>query len=95
MAKPRKEGTEPVRKITPLKVIRIDDVSASIFDRKVMVRGEEQTFYSISFTRSYRDSSGKWNYVKSFGLDDLGKLVTVAQQSDVFIRDRLKEDEAA
>jgi hypothetical protein len=90
MAK-RKESSDEqaVQKNTPLKVFRVDDVSASIFDRQFEVRGEMQTFYSVSFTRSYRDSSGSWKYVKSFGLDDLGKIVVVAQQADEFIRSRI------
>lgn len=70
----------------PVKVFVLDDVSASVFARLVPVRGEERTFYSVSFSRSYRDSNGSRRYVKTFNLEDLGKVVAVAQQSDEFIR---------
>ena len=50
------------------------------------MRGEPQTFYSVSFSRSYRDGKGEWRYSKSFGLEDLGKVITVAQQADEYIR---------
>jgi hypothetical protein len=61
----------------PVKAFRVSDVSASIFAREYNGR----TFHSVSFTRSYKDASGAWKYVKSFDVEDLGKVVTVAQQS--------------
>jgi hypothetical protein len=70
----------------PIKVLSADDVSASVFRRTAMIRGEERTFYSVSFSRSYRDAHGTWRYIKSFGLEDLGKVITVAQQADEYIR---------
>ena len=82
-------ATEAAKK--PAKVIRIDDVSASIFAREVTARGETKTFYSVSFSRSYKDSSGTWRYAKSFDLEDLGKIVSLCQQAETFIREELKE----
>jgi hypothetical protein len=70
----------------PVKTFVLDDVSASVFARTFPVRGDERTFYSVSFSRSYRDSLGKRKYVKTFNLEDLGKVITVAQQADEFIR---------
>lgn len=70
----------------PVKVFVLDDVSASVFAREVAVRGQQRTFYSVSFSRSYRDSSGSRRYVKTFNLEDLGKVVAVAQQADEYIR---------
>jgi hypothetical protein len=70
----------------PVKIFKLDDVSASVFARLVPVRGEERTFYSVSFSRSYRDSGGSRKYVKTFNLEDLGKVVAVSQQSDEYIR---------
>lgn len=70
----------------PVKVFMLEDVSASVFAREIPVRGEMRTFHSVSFSRSYRDSKGERRYVKSFNLEDLGKVVTVAQQADEYIR---------
>ncbi len=70
----------------PIKVFVLEDVSASVFARQFPVRGEERTFYSVSFSRSYRDSNGSRRYVKTFNLEDLGKVIAVAQQADEFIR---------
>jgi hypothetical protein len=69
----------------PIKVFVLDDVSASVFSREVLVKGEERTFYSVSFSRSYRDSAGARKYVKTFNLEDLAKVVTVAQQAEEHI----------
>jgi len=64
----------------------IDEVSASVFSRSFPVKGESRTFYSVSFSRSYRDPQGARKYVKTFDLQHLGKVVTVAQQADEHIR---------
>ena len=70
----------------PVKMFLVDDVSASVFARSQAVKNGERTFYSVSFSRSYRDSSGNRRYVKTFNLEDLTKVVTVAQQADEYIR---------
>jgi len=72
----------PTETRAPVKVLRIDDVSVSIFKRNV--RGRD--YYSASLSRSYKDSSGAWRYAKSFDFEDLGKVVGLCQQADEFIR---------
>lgn len=92
MNRKKKDGSveteqEPATsKKAPLKVFLLEDVSASIFAREYPVRGEMRTFYSVSFSRSYRDSAGSRRYVKTFNLEDLGKVISVAQQADEHIR---------
>jgi hypothetical protein len=71
----------------PVKVLRIDDVSVSIFARSRQIAGQAVTFYSASFSRSYKDAAGERKYTKSFDLDDLGKLVSLAQQTSEYIQD--------
>ena len=78
----------------PIKVFLIDDVSASIFSRDHLSNGEMRTFYSVSFSRSYKDSDGKRVYAKTFNLEDLGKVMAVAQQADEFIRKLLQPENA-
>jgi len=97
-AKNKKKGPEADQAATapttdgtkPLKVFRIDDVSASVFARDREIRGESWTFYSVTFSRSYKDSSGQWRYTKWFDLEDLGKVVTVAQQASDYIHGLLE-----
>jgi len=74
----------------PIKFFAIEDVSASIFAREHLVNSEMKTFYGVSFSRSYKDSAGKRLYAKTFNLEDLGKVVAVAQQADEFIRGKLE-----
>lgn len=71
---------------SPIKTFLFEDVSASVFARDVAVKDGSRTFYSVSFSRSYRDSNGARKYVKTFNLEDLGKVISAAQQSDEFIR---------
>ena len=65
----------------PAKQCRVEDVSASVFARERNGR----TFYSVSFTRSYKDRDGTWKYTKNFDVDDLGAVVAVAQQAAEWI----------
>ena len=82
-------------KNAPIKTFLIEEVSASIFARENPVKGELRTFYSVSFSRSYRDSAGKRMYVKTFNLEDLGKIVSLAQQADEYIRGLLNAQSEA
>lgn len=70
----------------PVKVLRIEDVSASIFARTRMVRGEPVTFHSVSFSRSYKDTAGERKYTKNFDTEDLGAIVELARESSDFIQ---------
>jgi hypothetical protein len=69
----------------PLKTFLHDDVSASVFCREHTVRGGMQTFYSVSFSRSYKDTDGTRKYVKTFNPEDLGKVAIVAEQASAYI----------
>ncbi len=71
-----------------------DDVSVSIFARQRQLQGEAVTFYSASFSRSYKDAAGARKFTHSFDADDLGKLVTLAQQANEYIQD-VREAHAA
>jgi len=83
----------PEPKRLPVKVFVVEDVSASIFAREFPMKGGEmRTFYSVSFSRSYRDAGGTFRYVKSFNLEDLGKVIHVCQQADEYIRGLLKPE---
>lgn len=77
----------------PAAVIRVDDCSASVWTREVMVQGQPKTFYSVTLERSYKDRDGAWKYTKSFDQDSLGKIVSLAQQAEQAIRG-LTEKEA-
>jgi len=77
----------------PIKIIRADDVSVSIFAHERETNGINRVNYSCSFQRSYKDSSGEWKRTQWFGLDDLGKVVTCAQQASEYIHG-LSEQEA-
>jgi hypothetical protein len=69
----------------PLKTFRELDVSASVWGRDVMIRGEVETFFSVSLERSYRDASGQYRYTRSFDSECLGRLVAVIQKASEFI----------
>ena len=83
--KAAEEKSEAPAGAKPVKVFRADDVSASVFARERQVQGELRMFHSITFSRSYKDSSGRWRYTKWFDREDLGKVIAVAQQAAEYI----------
>ncbi len=71
----------------PLKTFTMHDVSASVWSRDHVIRGEPRRFYSVTFERSYRDASGKYRYTRSFNPDDLGTLMSLCQQVGEYLLD--------
>ena len=70
----------------PYKTLRVEDCSASIWSRDVMVQGEPMQFHSVTLERSYKDRDGAWKYTKSFDADSLGRVVSLCQQASEIIR---------
>ena len=89
--KTKKEAPAPEDPRGPVRVFRIDDVSASVFARERRLQGSIMTFYSVSFSRSYKDTTGERKYTKNFDADDLGTLAALIQQASEFISAQLSE----
>ena len=74
-----------VKQYPRVKVIRVEDVSVSIFTHERESGGSRRVNYSCSFQRSYKDPTGVWKRTPWFGPDDLGNLVACAQQAHAHI----------
>ena len=72
----------------PVKTFRLDDIAASIFARERVVQGETVTFYSVSFSRAYKDAKGQWKYTNYFDSADLAKVMFLAKQAGEYIDTR-------
>lgn len=84
---PKKETAASAdAKKRPAKVFRIEDVSVSIFAHE---RDDGARNFSFNFQRSYRDRTQTWKRTQWFGLDDLGKLITLAEQANDWAREQL------
>lgn len=66
----------------PLKTIREEDCSASIWPRTVTKNGSERTFYSVTIERRYKDKDGKFHYTKSFDAGSMSQLASVIQKTN-------------
>jgi hypothetical protein len=86
--KSKKNADVPTEPIGPVRVFRIEDISVSVFARDRMLQGVPVTFYSVSFSRSYKGADGQRKYTKTFDADNLGALVSLSQQASEFIRGR-------
>lgn len=78
----------------PVKVFRLDDVSVSLFARERSFQGRPATYYSASFSRSYKDAAGERKYTKNFDADDLGKVAELCRMAADHI-DGLRHPELA
>jgi hypothetical protein len=76
---------QPAAKKQPLKVIRVEDVSVSIFAHERERNGLIRVNYSCGFSRSFKNSAGEWKRTPWFGVDDLGKVTSCAEQAHAFI----------
>ncbi len=78
-------ASDSVEAKKPLKVLRIEDISASIFERIVESGGEPAKYHNVSFSRSYIGENGKRMFTKSFSPGDLSKVVELATQAHDYI----------
>jgi hypothetical protein len=65
----------------PATTLRRGIVKATIWQNM----SENGPFLSTTFSRSYKDHSGKWHNGTSFGLNDLEALLTVAYEAKEWI----------
>ena len=88
-----KEVAETAEKSrTPISTLRKGDCSVSIWHRTFAVKGKLTTFFSCSFERSYRDKDQTWRNTKSFGSDDLPKIVLLCQKAETTIAELRASD---
>jgi len=73
-------------KQSPIKVCRLEDVSASIFAHEHGARGQETTFYSVSISRSYVDQNGKRKYTSFFTPEALPRVQQVVEEAYAEVR---------
>jgi hypothetical protein len=70
----------------PLKMLRVEDCSASIWAREYVVQGQPKRFFTVTLERSYKDRDGAWKYTKSFDPESLGKVIALCQQASEVIQ---------
>jgi hypothetical protein len=81
-------GSEPqAAKNRPVHEERIGHIKAAIWANE---GGQGGIFYSVTFTRIYRDGQGNWQTSDSFGRDDLLVLAKVADRAHTWICDTLQ-----
>jgi len=71
----------------PIKTFRLGRIKAAVWGNEV----DQQTFYNVTFARTYRDEAKAYHDTDSFGRDDLPLVAKLADQAHTFIFDRLAE----
>lgn len=77
-------AASPAKKL-PIKTIHVDNVSCSIFAHEHARDGAATVNYSCGFSRNYKDRDGSSRHTPWFGLDELGTLVSCAEQAREYL----------
>lgn len=65
----------------PAQTFRKANIKAAVWENT----GKDGTFYSVTFSRSYKDVEDSWRHTTSFHAGDLEALADVAFQARLFI----------
>ncbi|MCC2643370.1 MAG: uncharacterized protein K0S45_3783 [Nitrospira sp.] len=65
----------------PAQTFRNGAIQAAVWENT----GRDGTFYSVTFSRSYKDIEDSWRNTTSFNASDLESLANVAFQARLFI----------
>lgn len=66
----------------PATAFRFGSVNAAVWENI----GEKGPFFSVTFSRPYRDAEGNWKNSTSYGLNDLDALSSVAEMAKDWVR---------
>jgi hypothetical protein len=66
----------------PATAFRSGNVQAAIWENT----GEQGAFFSITFSRPYKDAQGHWKTSTSYGLSDLDSLSSLADMAKDWVR---------
>ncbi len=66
----------------PATSFRCGSVNAAIWENT----GEKGPFFSVTFSRPYKDAEGNWKNSTSYGLNDLDAMSSVAEMAKSWVR---------
>jgi hypothetical protein len=72
----------------PAHAVRLRNVRAAVWAN----RNDGGTYYTVTFSRSYRDQEGNWHTTESFGRDDLLLLAKVADVVHTWIWSQIQSN---
>ena len=77
----------------PEKEFKVDAVSASVWPREVNGSNGTFTDFLVKIEKSYLDKAGQWQHTNNFRMEDLPKVVLVANEAYRFIalKERIPE----
>ncbi len=71
----------------PVKTFRLGRIKAAVWANEAY----RQTYYAVTFARTYRDNAKNYHDTASFGRDDLPLIAKLADQAQMFIFECLAE----
>ena len=74
----------------PVKTFRFGRIKAAVWENET----EKQTYYNVTFARTYTDAAGHPQDTDSFSCDDLPLVAKLADQAHTFIFERLADSKS-
>ncbi|MBV9672934.1 MAG: hypothetical protein JO076_08955 [Verrucomicrobia bacterium] len=71
----------------PVKTFRLGRIKAAVWENE----SQDQTFYSVTFARTYKDEANNYHDTDSLGRDDLPLVAKLADQAHTFIFEQLAD----
>ena len=71
----------------PVTAFRFGNINAAIWENT----GEKWAFFSVTFSRPYKDAQGNWKTSSSYGLNDLDSLSSLAEMAKDWVRGHSRE----
>jgi len=65
----------------PIKTFEQGSCKAAIFANEIKQNGNTSTVRNVTIQKRYMDKDGNWQNTSSFGVNDLPKLVLVAEKA--------------
>jgi hypothetical protein len=79
---PLRPAAPPAEKAQPVHAIRLRNVRAAIWQN---ARADGTPWYTVTYSRSYRDEGGQWHSTDSFAAMDSLLLAEVSRQAFLWI----------
>jgi hypothetical protein len=83
--KHNEEEQEEKRMAKPIKKFRAGAIDASVWENKLEKGGREFEVFSVGIERRYKDKNEEWKGTNSFKVNDLPKVMLVAQKAYEFL----------
>jgi hypothetical protein len=61
----------------PKRKLRLGNVTATVWENEIVVKGQKRTVESVTFSKIYKDKEGNWQNTNSYSRNEVPRLLGV------------------